>query len=153
MTPERDSHGLTWSRDAIDRPLTWARRTAYWHAVDAARAAGAGPVELTDTDAAHHYDEDPVLSRESAARVRCLLADLPTRRREVFSWWLDGFDDQEIARDSGSVRRRSVRIGPLAEELWPSAEPVVLREVIRFADLMNVVRADEWSRRAAALFS
>jgi RNA polymerase sigma-70 factor (ECF subfamily) len=87
--------------DDIQHPLTWVRRTAYWRAVKVARAARAGPVELTDADVPPHLDDDPVIAQESAARVQRLLAGLSDRRRAVLSWWLNGFDDREIARELG----------------------------------------------------
>jgi RNA polymerase sigma factor (sigma-70 family) len=90
--------------EKIQFPVTWIRRTAYFHAMNAAKDAKAGPSELIDADMCHrpelsHYDDDPVLYQESLARVKYLLDGLPPRRRAVLSWWLDGFDDQEIARE------------------------------------------------------
>jgi len=89
--------------DKIDKPLPWVRCTAGWRAFDARQELRNGPVELTEEMGLklHHHDSDPIERQESAARVQRLLGRLPERQRQVISWWLDGFSDQEIAEALG----------------------------------------------------
>lgn len=103
----------------IDHPLRWARRTAYCHALDEVNARRrTRPFDPEDWAARGfvHRDDDPICRQESTARVVRLLGGLPIRRREVISYWLDGYEDHEIAEEMGiseatvrSHRRHALR--------------------------------------------
>jgi RNA polymerase sigma factor (sigma-70 family) len=95
---------LYWRWGEIEQPYAWACQTGYYNALNEVNSRKTHLIadpESLPTKALSHHDEDAIVQQESKAKVIKLLEGLSDRRRAVISYWLDGFEDHDTAKQLG----------------------------------------------------